>query len=459
MIAEPDGRRVLILPVENQVRELDAKLLIALFAARRGYRVILGSRAYLHFKIADIPCGIYVAKSMRSMSDFMFQIIRNVGHEIVAWEEEALVHPPADTFYSLRLSPNTLRHTSHLFCWGEDNRELVAGYPLLPDNVKLHVTGNPRGDMLRPELRGYFDPAVAAIKEKLGPFLLVNTNFSDVNPFIPAVGLYKNEEKTVFGQAGRGMTREFARGLYEHKLALFKAFLSLLEKMGETETRLVVRPHPSEDLGAYRELATDHKNIFVTNLGNVLPWLLASHGLLHNGCTTAIEAYAMGIPAIAYMPTVSQLYDCDFQGFPNRISHVCRNEEQVMETVCGPGNTGALLRTCERTELVNHYITGLSGRLATERILDILDESDPVPEQGGLIRFGGRMQAKIKASLTELNMQRPGRNRQQYHDHRFPDISTPEVQERTDRLCQTLGQDLNVSVKAFSKHLFEISVD
>ena len=96
---------VLIIPVETQVRELDAKLLLACCAVERGWRVIIGSRAYVHFAMADMPRGVYLAKSMRGMSNLMFRLIRDLGHDIVAWEEEALVHPPAEMFYSVRLSP------------------------------------------------------------------------------------------------------------------------------------------------------------------------------------------------------------------------------------------------------------------------------------------------------------------------------------------------------------------
>jgi hypothetical protein len=31
---------------------------------------------------------------MTAASDLMFQIMRKLGHEIVAWDEEALVHLP-----------------------------------------------------------------------------------------------------------------------------------------------------------------------------------------------------------------------------------------------------------------------------------------------------------------------------------------------------------------------------
>ncbi len=66
----------LIIPVENQVRELDAKLLLSCVAAERGFPVILGSRAFVHFEVASLPRGVYLAKSMRSLSNSMFRILR-----------------------------------------------------------------------------------------------------------------------------------------------------------------------------------------------------------------------------------------------------------------------------------------------------------------------------------------------------------------------------------------------
>ena len=70
----------LIIPVENQVRELDAKLFLASVAVERGFPVILGSRAFVHYRVASIPRGVYLAKSMRKLSNRMFSILRRLGH-------------------------------------------------------------------------------------------------------------------------------------------------------------------------------------------------------------------------------------------------------------------------------------------------------------------------------------------------------------------------------------------
>ena len=50
---------LILIPVENQVRELDAKLLLACTAARRGLSSIIGSKRELEARIATFPRSIY----------------------------------------------------------------------------------------------------------------------------------------------------------------------------------------------------------------------------------------------------------------------------------------------------------------------------------------------------------------------------------------------------------------
>jgi surface carbohydrate biosynthesis protein len=105
----------IIIPVENQVRELDPKLLLACVAARRGFTVVIGSRLELDFRIASFPRSIYLSKSMTERSVKMFRIMHQLGHQIAVWDEEALVHMQPETYFTRRLSPQAVQFVSHLF--------------------------------------------------------------------------------------------------------------------------------------------------------------------------------------------------------------------------------------------------------------------------------------------------------------------------------------------------------
>jgi len=459
----------LIVPVETQVRELDAKLLLSCVAAERGFPVMIGSRTFLHFQVASIPRGVYLAKSMRSLSIRMFKIMRQLGHEIVAWDEEVLIHPPPDTYFTRRLSPEATQYVSHLFAWGQENVELLRQYPDLPEETPIHITGNPRGDMLRAEMYPYFEGEVERLRDIYGDFILINTNFPDINAFTPTLNLFlpaeDPQEEPKFGQAGLGMSREFAEGLRDHKQAILDEFTQLIPALEQAfpELTIVVRPHPSENDKIYHDLAQRCERVRVTNEGNIIPWLLAMKVMIHNGCTTGVEAYALRVPAVTYQATVNDLYDYEFQGLANLLSHQCFNFEELQVTLAqifagklGPPDGK------ERKDLMDHYLAAQEGPLACERIIDVLEENGYGEKQPPNIQIGdyaqGWINNKLRTAVKQVNMRRPGPNSKlAYHDRRFPEISVQEIEKKIARFGQLLNRFDTIHVEPHSKHIFRIS--
>ena len=241
-----------------------------------------------------------------------------------------------ETYYSRRLSPVAIKYVSHLFAWGEENADLLRQYPDLPESMPIYVTGNPRGDLLRPEMCGYFAREAEDLRKAYGDFILINTNFGEVNAFYPSENLFlppvKPGEEPTFGPTAVGMSRKFAEGLRDYKQAIFEDFKRLIPALKKAfpNYTIVVRPHPSENHQVYREIASRCELVRVINEGNVIPWLRAAKALVHNGCTTAIEAYLMCVPAVSYQATVNEYYDCGFYRLPNFLSHQCFNYDDLV---------------------------------------------------------------------------------------------------------------------------------
>jgi len=458
----------LLIPVENQVRELNPKLLLACIAARRGFSSVIGSRRQLDFRIASFPRGIYLSKSMTVRSIKMFKILRKLGHEIVAWDEEALVHLPPETYFSRRLSPEAMGYLSHLFAWGLDNAELWRQYPKLPPEVPIHITGNPRNDMLRPEMRGFFADDVEKVRNAYGDFILINTNFNHINAFYPVQSLFlqvnKPGEAPKFGRAARGMTREFAEGFRDHKQAIFKDFKRLIPTLEEAfpDYNIVVRPHPTEKHEIYHEIAARCERVHVTNEGNVIPWLMAAKALIHNGCTTGVEAYVMRVPAISYRSTVNDYYDFGFYQLPNRLSHQCFDFEELQTTLRSilAGEIGATDGN-ESKVLIDQHLAATSGSLACERIVEVIEkitaDRSRLPEPTLKDQVDGRLRATIRRLEKRFLSYLPdSHNRPEFHRHRYPGISLEEVRERVLRIKQALGDSEKVAVDQISSEIFQI---
>jgi surface carbohydrate biosynthesis protein len=241
---------------------------------------------------------------------------------------------------------------------------------------------------LRSELHAYYDSAVAKIKDTYGDFVLVNTNFNHVNAFTPVQNLFQpaeiKEDSPKFGRAAKGMSREYAAGLRDHKQAIFEDFQRMIPALDEAfpDYGLVVRPHPTESQEIYHDIATRCKRVWVTNEGNVVPWLLATKALIHNSCTTGVEAYVMGVPAITYRETINEAYDFGFYRLPNLISRPCFNLEELEVTLAKilSGELGTAGGD-DRKQLIDHYLAAHDGPLACERIINVVVMGGAHPDQ------------------------------------------------------------------------------
>ena len=462
----------LIIPVENQVRELDPKLLLACIAARRGFRSYIGSRREIHFHITDFPRGIYLSKSVTAASDLMFRIMRNLGHEIVAWDEEALVHLPDETYYSRRLSPKAMAQVAHFFAFGEDNAQLWHRYPQLPQNAKIHATGNPRNDLLRPELHAYYDKDVQKIQQDYGNFILVNTNFNHVNAFTPVQNLFQPVEQPgqipKFGRAAKGMTREYAEGLRDHKQAIFEDFQHMIPALHKAfpDYTIVVRPHPTESQEVYHDIAAQCERVKVTNAGNVVPWLLASKALIHNSCTTGVEAHIMRKPAITYRSSINEKYDFGFYRLPNLISHPCFSFEELESTLKDILNEAfdptAADDGGERKALVEQYLAAQTGPLACERMVDVISDMvagrTELPRPWAGARLYGWSLWAVRTMVKRYKDSRPAsHNRPEFQRHRYPEVALQELQNRISRIRTVLGIQEELRAEKISDQFFRIS--
>jgi surface carbohydrate biosynthesis protein len=461
---------LLLIPVENQVRELDPKLLLACIAAKRGFSSVIGSRRELEFRIDSYPKSIYLSKSMTRRSLIFFRMARKFGHHIVTWDEEALVHLPPETYFSRRLHPEAIQLVSHLFAWGQDNVELWRQYDHLPQDMPIHNTGNPRNDMLRPEMHSFYDEEVQALQRKYGDFILVNSNFNHVNAFGSDMNLFqpvnKPGEPAKFGRAARGMNREYAQGLWDHKQAVFKSFQDLIPKLDQAfpNLNIIIRPHPTERHDVYKEIATHCSRVHVTNDGNVVPWILATKAVLHNGCTTGVEAFVMGVPAISYRESISEDYDNDFYQLPNAVSHQCFNFAQLKDMIHQiiSGKLGVADGN-ERQALVKRHLASQEGPLACEKMVEVLaaaiakQKDDDRPSwwdslQRRLIADGYHLYKRLKPML-------PGsHNRPEFQKHRYPGISLDQLKWKIKRIQNILNDTTRLKVEKLSDVLFRISV-
>ncbi len=455
-----NARTPVIIPSETQSREFDAKLLLACVLAERGFPCIVGSRNEIHMAIARLPRSIYIGKDVRHSSDRISGILRRLGHVIVALDEEGLVYYSRDSYLRARVARPSLRATTELMAWGPDNAMAWRESPHY-HGVPIHETGNARVDMMRPELRPFFEGEVKALEQRFGRFILINTNFGSLNHFFPNLTALKEPERP----GPPPDNADWTTGLAHHRYRIFNAFLELVPVLAarHPQTPIVIRPHPAENHETWWRAAKGAGNVHVLHEGNVIPWLLATQAVIHNGCTTGLEGRIVDARPIAYRPFTSDTYDLEL---PNSLSHEVFDEAQLLEA------TDAILegrfaigadKASQQRALLERHIAALDGRLAVERIADVVEGVERAHgsrySPGLGVRLAGHVAAEWRSLQKRRNATTPRhKSNIAYTRHRFPGIELPKVQHCIDTFGRILGRFQRVHAHAVHGNIFRIDL-
>jgi surface carbohydrate biosynthesis protein len=447
-----DSIKTMVFPVEVLHREFDGKLLLALTASERGWQVMLGNQRSINERASSFPPCVYFSKSARSKNARLFQKLHRLGHEVVVLDEEALVRQ-TDDIYLLKHEKDALKFVKILMTWGDDNKELwlrsrqFENKPILP-------MGNPRIDMLRPELKQFHMPEIRSIHARFGDYVLFNSNFATVNHFVAG--------RTRFNLASwvpADKKEKEKSALLSHKQALFDSFRRLVPKLAAAiaPVRLVIRPHPSENHEPWIEAGKGLSNVSVVYESNVVPWLIGARMLIHNGCTSAVEAAVTGTSVIAYRPVQSAVFD---NALPNNLSIETFDESGLLHQVRTVLKDGSSKLTSRQSDLLSHHIASARDSLSCDRIIDAIEQygigvsdkisGDPIFTAASRV-LDQRSRLKWLMSLTPK-----GRARAAYRNHKFPGVTEDYVNERIARLHNVLGRFKNFSARAIAPNIYSL---
>lgn len=448
----------MILPMETKVRELQAKVLLACMSAEAGFRVVLGDQNEILRCLGCVPRGIYVDKGIAGTNTPNIVRNRGLGNRVVAWCEEGLSFRFQEAYLKERLSPRAYNAIDRFFAWGPHHEETVRmKFP--EEDGKVLSTGNPRFDVLRDPYRRIFQAEAERIRSLHGPFILVNTNFSRYNHFYGRDYVFQN-----LRAAGRLNTEEekaFFVGLSDHLRRLFSHFVDMVERLSEAFPRhaVVIRPHPSENQETWRERTRGLPNVRVALQGSVVPWIMASEIMIHNSCTTGVEAWVLEQPAACYLPVESRVYDAEL---PNALAPHARSVEGIVRLIEEAARDP--VRYVERAgrgspvaAVAARYLCGIEGETASERVVETLlriVEDHPALLRGDRLspadRARGRLRAQaVLAARLLRGWVRETSGLRRYLDQKFPGLEVEEVQGVIEGFRAAAGRFHHVNAVPF----------
>ena len=246
-------KKWLYLQIETKNRELHSRVLLALEAMRRNHAVIIGSKGRIINLLQKVPPGLVLFKDHASSATFSnMKIASSFGHRIAVLDEEMIVTHPDEIFRKVRINEDCFSLIDTTFLLGNEHKELYSRLNVLEKFKSWAITGNPRFDLLRPEIRNYDYRKVLKLKKEFGAFILVNTNFAQGNHADGSKGF-------LFRLARNGFLddvqlKEYYQSIVNERGILFdeycnNVFPTISEKFPDKS--IIIRTHPEENDKTY----------------------------------------------------------------------------------------------------------------------------------------------------------------------------------------------------------------
>jgi len=142
-------KKRIYLMIEILKRELDSRLYFALKAAFKDFSVVIGNKSDIWAKRNELQKGLVIFKSLGKTNLRLIKDLKESGHKIAAWDEEAFVMPQKFNFFvKRRIYEENLKYVDYFFTWGSrEQNYLKSNYKKY--NKIFHKTGNTRIDVLK----------------------------------------------------------------------------------------------------------------------------------------------------------------------------------------------------------------------------------------------------------------------------------------------------------------------
>jgi len=426
------SRKWIYLPVEVKTREFIPKLFLGAKAVRAGFGIILG-RNGMNINHDEFPTGIYFDKclSKHKIKSHEYQV-NTLGNHLVSFDEEGLLFKSEETYVSNRLTQKSIDLSTLIFVWGKEQEQVIRKNFSVGE--KLVVSGGPRLDIWRPEFASLYDSKIEELRQRHGKFVLVVSNW----------GFNPNEK-----EGGLNPHNVYPGNLVSHVRSAFITLVTQLSNALPNQT-VIVRPHPV-DVPEYWETIgkTFPQNVKVIDEGPISPWIHAAHAVIHNDCTTGLEAWMGKVSTFAYYPIFKEFEEYRRYTMPvNELGVVCRTAEQLITRVSETFSNDSASDTKKydtKNDFARKYVHIENSRYASDYIVKRLQELNVAEQSYRISNYG--VFKKLRAFWASLKwcakdmLGKSGMYTMSYTRQKNPGMKREEVADLLAKLSPLTGVD------------------
>lgn len=439
----------LFLPLEVVKREYLGRLCLAVEMAARGTPVFIGHKKWIiRLALQARDPGIFFYKDA-AKDEWFVPALEEKGFGLVAQDEEAgIIYADFDEFYKRRRSLDNIPNLDLFFSWGSDDYSYLRDRFCGQASCNIRNTGAIKTIFWGPQGRRYFEAEIDRIKQRYGRYVIFITNFAVSNSYLPG------EDLLQLGVKNDANVEESYGQRNEKESRLMRFVVLAAEQIaGQTDLTVVVRPHPTESVDNWRRATVNLKNVFVEPEGDLSPWILGSEGVLHNSCTSGIQAAASGVPVVAFGEKNSDLAGtCPI---PNDVSIPAIGIGPLLETV---GNLDACWREVESTrqEVLEKKLSGVGTLSPLTDTADALLQLSGTPNPTGNRDLG---RDSIMYDLKEVyrTSRLRSRSRRRILDqNKRPTIKKRDIRRDVANIGKLLGYGQDFEVGRVGRNSYRI---
>ncbi len=450
----------ILLPIETINREIDFKLTLAGLLVNGENTIYIGQHNFINLLLEKFQNGIYVGKNV--FYDFaskekgdIYRKFKKKGFNIIYLHEEGAVFLGMEDQWRRTLSSqyNTeFFDSSDVICaWGEFQKKHDLSRT---KKAEVVVTGHPRFDLYKDNWTKYFDKQVNQIKSIHKEYILINGNYGAYNHGLGVNYVFsskwnynvddiENRKKRVSFFTYSGMQCMAMIDLTHHLAILYP------------HKNFIFRPHPSENHEFYKIVFKGVKNIHVNHDGPVTPWILGADAIIHDGCTTALEAQMCNKMVINFKPFFNSKADI---WLPNQMGFRVSAIDEVKKLLDKKDEYRFDIDKSPDKELISDVFFNFKND-SFQKLLEVIEKKIEDSDKKEYLSPSDTyiqtqyLKQKVKAELSKI---KNGKSKKayEYHSRKFYGFDKTYIEEKIKVLEDMLSK--KITFKYHNPYLIEI---
>ncbi len=290
---------------ESAARDFLPRLIIGLRLAQKNNSVIFISiREFLRISKV-LPAGIVLTKGISSnISEESKDLFKNKFLQCVLDEEQFAIRTKNNLGGEIRVDKKTINLFERFYCWGNTQKEyIIKKYPNIKS--KLLITGSPKFDLTTSKKFLFlYENELKEINKKYNDYIIFPSNFGIATLSLSKAKKLINKMIKDFKVKNKKEFKKKNIDFYKYKKKSLFKFIELIYKINKKypNLNLILRPHPVDNHSFWKKVLITNERIHLDYKYSIHPWILGSKLLIHNHCTTSIEAHCFGKSSVCYSP-------------------------------------------------------------------------------------------------------------------------------------------------------------